>query len=506
MTRPFKRTDELTDQLTTLHESEEGFVSVVNVVSILLCTILMGLVVNAGNIVRHKIETQNAADATAYTDALWHARGMNTVTMTNHVIGEITAFVVMHEAIGGDKLDDENQEEQTKVEDAALDAAYNVAQGASPVIQPIQKIKDMVRQEDGIYAERTLLDSKKQLKTILAVAYGVKAVSGGLEKTPYTYAIGLALDGASTLTEVKVGQEYLVLIGLHKVATILKPVSKALQKVVLPAMKIYTTAVYVGTPAIGQLAAMEIAEQNDTSGLVFHSWLTLPLEEDPVGKDLNSNSPENTVKKTQLVRATYPWVTFHRKPILDFMLYALTFSGAQGHYKKHSNECTIEVCRRLQADGNMELYVMERKQASDKGFEEWTNDSKKADNLFTMVGFVHAESPPAISPAVYAQAQEEGMVAYAQAMFYNANPQEPSSFGSQQAAVGWDTLNWEGRPVEYKTSERSTGFPKIKVNWQAKLVPVTNNRMLLAQPLSLAHGRIGKVMQKTVGLKPLNRH
>ncbi|QDT49208.1 hypothetical protein Pan258_32550 [Symmachiella dynata] len=501
MTQPSKTTS----IITALHSSEAGFISVVNVVAILLCTILMGLVVNAGNIVRHKVEVQNSADATAYTAALWHARGMNAVTMANHVMGEINAFVVLHEAIGGEDLDDTNQKEATQAEDAALEVAYNLAQSAA--IAPQDEVYDTVRQEDGIEAERTLLDSKTQLKIILTVAYGGKAVAAVLEAIPYTYAVGIALDIAATAVELKVYQEYMVLKGIHLIASGLKPVSQALQKVVLPAVKGYTVVVQGGIPAVGLAAAKEVAERNDTTGFVALPNLMLPLEADPVGEDLTSDSSDADVAKTQFVRATYPWVTFHRKPILDFMRNWLTFSGAQGFYETHTNECTIVVSRRLQVDGIMELLMMANVKDPDKGYEDWTTDSQAADNMFTMVGFAHRERPPVISPVVYTQSQEDGMVNFSQAMFYNANPQEPlQSVQSRQAALGWDTLNWQDRPVECPTDERSTGFPTIRLNWQAKLVPVTNNRMLTAQPTAMVQEPFRSVLERTVSASPMVHH
>jgi hypothetical protein len=92
-------------------------------------------------------------------------------------------------------------------------------------------------------------------------------------------------------------------------------------------------------------------------------------------------------------------------------------------------------------------------------------------------------------------------------MFYNANPQEPlQSVQSRQAALGWDTLNWQDRPVECPTDERSTEFPTIRLNWQAKLVPVTNNRMLTAQPTAMVQEPFRSVLERTVSASPLVHH
>ena len=47
------------------------------------------------------MELQNAADSAAYSTALWQARGMNAVTVSNHMMGEATGLIVMVESLGG---------------------------------------------------------------------------------------------------------------------------------------------------------------------------------------------------------------------------------------------------------------------------------------------------------------------------------------------------------------------------------------------------------------------
>ena len=70
-------------------------------VAILGLMVLAGFVGNAGHVVTTKVSTQNAADAIAFSSAQWMARGMNAVTATNHLLGEVTALVVILEGLGG---------------------------------------------------------------------------------------------------------------------------------------------------------------------------------------------------------------------------------------------------------------------------------------------------------------------------------------------------------------------------------------------------------------------
>ena len=84
---------------------EEGTISMVTIVAVLVIAILIGFVGNSGRVVQQKIEVQNAADSVAYSSALWQARGMNAITAVNHLLGEATAICVLIEAIGGPELE-----------------------------------------------------------------------------------------------------------------------------------------------------------------------------------------------------------------------------------------------------------------------------------------------------------------------------------------------------------------------------------------------------------------
>ena len=67
--------------------------------------VIIGFVGNAGYVVTEKMNTQNAADAVAFSSAQWMARGMNAVTATNHLLGEVTGLVVVIEGLGGPEAD-----------------------------------------------------------------------------------------------------------------------------------------------------------------------------------------------------------------------------------------------------------------------------------------------------------------------------------------------------------------------------------------------------------------
>lgn len=86
-------------RLRTLPQDQDGAMSIVSVFAVLLLTILLGMVMNVGRAVDHKIRLQNAADAVAYSGGVFVARGMNALAFTNHLLCDVFALTAfMREA------------------------------------------------------------------------------------------------------------------------------------------------------------------------------------------------------------------------------------------------------------------------------------------------------------------------------------------------------------------------------------------------------------------------
>ena len=72
--------------------NEDGLITWATLVAVLLLIALIGIVFNVGRVTNDKLQSQNAADSVAYSSSLLHARAMNAVTATNHMMGELTAL------------------------------------------------------------------------------------------------------------------------------------------------------------------------------------------------------------------------------------------------------------------------------------------------------------------------------------------------------------------------------------------------------------------------------
>lgn len=226
-------------------------------------------------------------------------------------------------------------------------------------------------------------------------------------------------------------------------------------------------------------------------------------------------------QQTQWLRATVPNLDAMRAPLLGLMESQLKISKAAEHFEKWTNRyAMIQAWKfrsgmRLQKSGNaslrwaddadpLSLVVLRdsfRAETSVKGDEPWTRSDadgkRQAERYFTLLVAAHREYDSLFATDVLKAGQSDGLVGFSQSILYNANDQlAGSGTASEQAIVGWDTLNWNhaGSTISQWGSEATQtatkwpwelfdgldNAPEIKLNWQAKLVPVTSGRLTLA--------------------------
>ncbi len=248
----------------------------------------------------------------------------------------------------------------------------------------------------------------------------------------------------------------------------------------------------------------------------------LPTQsQNPSLKSVPFRMDQDQERATQWVRATYPYVDSFRAPLRSWLEKWAPKSQAASHFTKWSNRYTLIKAwqfrsgYRFKKSGNggswekteepLHLLVLRDSFLADesrKGREPWVGrgaaDQELAGEYFTLLGIAHRDYQTLFSPAVYPAVNEKGLTAYAQAILYNANPQRPDSGDSlRQPQLGWDTLNWDpnGRVPEWGASpaDGTATWPweifdisgsqatlRVRLNWQAKLVPVTTARLQAA--------------------------
>lgn len=503
-------------KLRALAEQEDGFVSILNLMAML--GILLGItaVANIALVTRDKLESQNAADAIAQASATHMARGMNAITSANHTIGELQAIVVLHHAYGGDNLERGGGDITPRSLKNNLETAFQGADWISPGEYKPNRAKyhDLSRQ---VRSEAALGDAFLQLKRSAVTAYVVHAVGGAMYWWPYTRPAGIAIMRGAIAYVRLLHREWRILKGAESIArTSLMADKKRVRDRYLPAIYQYSLAQRQTTPDRMENAAQQTGDFHHVDGSLFPGRRrnpSLPTLKLPVRKEPQQIS-SGRMWRSQLVQASTPWIQYWRQPVLSRSQWTLPLSGFAKHYHKHTQEMSLSLAQRAKQRQGIHLLVMDDHTIHNgqKGSEEWTREdgSRRADELFAVIGFAQRAPPPMIGPGIYVSGVRDRLVTFAQAMIYNANSVQTSdgNSGQWQSVTGWDTLNWvHGRIPEWQYGRsfgRAAGFdkhPKVRLNWQSLLVPTTR----LSESVPWQRGAMGQVLDRTeVGL-PISR-
>lgn len=509
---PRRTTNRLPECVTA---GETGMMSLLSLLAVLGLLVLFGLLANIGKTAGQKLELQNGADAVAYSAGNEMARSMNTITAVNHLIGELTAFVILHHGFGGDEMDGRRRVQSTP-QDAywGVEISYllaRVAAAVGSITQPIQQTYNQVKKAPTTGG--AIWDSRIRLKHVSTWAFIMHAVGGFLNavlgRIPYIGPILTAiLYGAIILPamafQLKALLEWYTLDGVEMLAKYTHPVRRVIERGVIPALHYYNRAVVLVTPFKMEDTAEEVGQRDGVDGKLFPGFknfsyplLGLPLKMEP-------ERPRVPVR-SQLLRSATPWVQHWRVPWLQFGEDALLLSRFKAHYWDRTDQYSLLLADRFRRERGVRLYHLDGydPDRQEKGTERWqfASGSREADRLFAVVGFSHRPRLPVAGLGVFRQANPDGMAAYAQAFIYNANPNPRTAGGGFQPVVAYDTLNWINRvrdhpgqrPRDSSYPVPSVPEPRIRVNWQVKLVPTTR----VADSIWWQKGDLGTIMRRT---------
>lgn len=352
------------------HRDERGVLSFASLFAIIGLVIGFALVANIGRTVGTKLETQNAADAAAHAAAVELARGMNAVTATNHLIGESHALVIIHHTLGGDILDNGETKEYPSELKTGLQQSFQIADIASQIAgepRPIKQGYDLLTDEEMSPSKSgaAIYDSRVELYRQMILAYQLHAGGAGLviaSRIPFLgwlYPIGKAMITFSLIWQGKIIQEWVLLRAMEIAAIGVKSVKKGIQTGVIPNLYIHSCKVAGAVPFVpvplpipgdaakkAEKAATDVGKRHDTDVSLFPGLereksvplLALPVVPEP--------SKVNDLAKSQLVRASTPWVQWWRVSWMRFGDLFLTLSRFKCHFKKWSDEYTPELADR----------------------------------------------------------------------------------------------------------------------------------------------------------------
>lgn len=503
-------------------EGEGGMLSLVSLFVVLSFMALFAMVTNVGKTVTQKIEVQNGADSVAYAAGLEMARGMNSITAANHLIGELQALCVLHHGFGGDELDNNRRAARTPFDvSVSLTASYALARVFSTgAPQPVQRFYNDVSKDPTVGA--AIRDAQIRLKKVMVWAYVGHAIGGLITQLkvipivgPILQAIGVACIIACMAFELKVWQEWQVLRGLEQVAKGLKEIKKQLQTSVMPGLNTYARIAQYNGPRLAEEAAEKVGERNKVTVSTFPGlikYTSYPYLQTYVEQEPNTVRP---IDRSQLVRASTPWIQYWRVPVLHFGEHMLLLSRFKCYYQNRTDQFTLTLATRMKRQQGLNLLIIKGLNLNGPGKtnEPWTlaRNRREVDKMFCLMGFAHRPKTGGSAVAMFRQANPDGLLAYAQVMVYNANEQKRSrSNGTYQPRAGWDTLNWETPVPETSTCEPEEGTcpvpniqePRIRLNWRVKLVPTTR----LAEAILFQRDEsMRKILFRTQPFTPMSR-
>ncbi|MGC3968799.1 MAG: Tad domain-containing protein [Pirellulales bacterium] len=277
---------------------ERGFLSFVTCVAVLFFALLVTMVFNVGAAVRQKVEVQNAADAAILTSTSMTARGLNAVTLTNHMLGELSAILIIHEALGGTELDDlapKDERKQSNVSNILnkslttllpLSSSYELHALDEQAVKQMKKDGGSDDDSQGKHqAFATIFDARCTMKYYMTevligrlVAIACRFIPFGIGEAIY-WGINIPL----TVLVGKMLQEVIIIDGVEKIAKIFSTVAKRniVESRMLPFLENYGEVCFKQFPVIGERVAQENAKRNNVTLHLFPARLPLPIEREP---------------------------------------------------------------------------------------------------------------------------------------------------------------------------------------------------------------------------------
>jgi hypothetical protein len=469
------------NRATDWNRDERGGVAVLHLVLALLLTALAAGLLNVFLGLRDKVRVQNEGDSAVLAAGLTRARSLNAVTAANHLTGQLAALIALQDGLGGPDL-----LQRQRVETTELTALYGTLRGLGAYNPELSWMTDKVTQD--VRAGAAIYDGRVALRKWAIVAHGLmlaaKAAAQsvfGAPAAPFLFGLAYALAG-------KVTQEAYALDVWEGTAVAHAPVVAA-YRMMLPRVAVYADRVVRADGPAEERATRLAAEAGGARAVLVPGRAGPPLLRAEPGRGSGGRWPEppgssdnptreglpdadlRRVARSQWVRASYPWSDHWRRPVRKAMDLTATLSGLSGAYREWSDALLIGLadCEIREGRG---LLTLVDSAADRKGSEPWTTaaGSRRADELFGLLVVAHRPAPRPVGPRAFGP-WPRPPVAVAQALVYNPNPRRAGDV-DRQPITGWDTLNWDG-PVPEFGADVDLGCPRIRLGWDATIVPVS---------------------------------
>lgn len=484
------------DQDKTIRSAcfRRGGMSYALLFSLIFFVVLTAFLFEIGRISIRKSQMQILADARAQSAAVLMARVLNEVTAMNHQIGEAMSFVVLHRAMYGetgtaeDLTDDERSEDaELTAELRRLDEALRALSMGSIEAEYLQPLRA------GGAVGAAMLCAKRKVREIRQSQIAAKPDVGE--------ATG-SLSAEEELGKLSLEWQQLRAMELRKGDSLRH--RRIVETSLIPGIEANQDRIVREYPKLDAELGLRLGHDDESGRRSYARPRALPVEREPWNPEKWAGK-DSSMEKTQIVRSTYPWVVFDRVEVLERTEWMVKTRFPE-LFRERTDKETPKACRDHYEGGGKFMYVLVgRRPGCDKGEEPWRNDSTECDALFGTVAFEYWPARAPIGAPVLRTEHKAGQLTMTQALTYagSRKMQRRHPPGSQ-LPTAWDTLQWrfEGDtfvpefPVDPK---RKIERPAIRLDWQARLVPLNSS---LDHELNDVPAPIAAILRKIL---PLHR-
>ena len=231
--------------------SRRGTITTATVIALVFFFVLFLLLMDLYRVISEKSEEQNAADANAFSPAEWLARGLNALTGTNHLMGEMMSLVVIHEAIAGENVDGADLSAADRARATQADAELMTLQPLAHAVGGWTISYPYVVQP--LMAAATVGEGKLNLKEAVVRLYQDQIAASLLPG-------GWIIIEELNLAELKMLDEWLFLDELEQLCRASLPLKEELFNTLLPAAKAYEDEVVKTVPILAAQTVQRLFE------------------------------------------------------------------------------------------------------------------------------------------------------------------------------------------------------------------------------------------------------
>ena len=459
------------NQVKQFHKDQGGWMLLSGIMVIFFLVLSIGLAANLARTMRGKIRAQNSADNLAYSASIPIARGLNTITGAQHMIGEIMAVSIIHSGFYGHFPEDHKIETKWlpshTIRSQKLKESYERARTKLPstfnpppdqeMAESVQKRLEKTEKKQNCrnISNGAIDDADMQLAWMVDITYKAQILGSFLWHIEYTKEIGQAMIDIAKEIQRYCKLETEALAAMQQAAEGTKEIQK-LSWELIKSIHSYEELIVdtINAQCSGAKFPAEIFRTTHQTHYLQNSFIHklvpgLPVKlERPIRRVLikeqkptyYQREKNKEIAQSQWVKAASPWVQYNRYGFVNASK-VFIFSQFSNWYQMRTGQYTLDLANHMKLGGEegrknpsiaqrIQPYLMEDTPGPDKNGHNpsrkqgWRlgndqRDQRKLHMLFATVGMVWEKQPVSRIKIFKDDLKEPG--AFSQSMVYAAD-------------------------------------------------------------------------------------